>query len=205
MRELFQKYFKIHMGNTRMARIYFRANHPIVPTLLFGGMAVGFIFLVQNQRPFSRLGLLAVLLAGVWLWSLVEYTLHRFIFHYTPKTEPWRTLFSGLHLEHHRDTQNPGLILAPPTAGLIYSVLIFGILFAMTWNWALSLILLAGIDFGYVFYEWVHFGVHQFNWNRGLLGYYKRYHFHHHFQKSNEGFGVTSPLWDHVFKTPRGA
>lgn len=196
-----KKYFKLHTGNSRMEKIYFRANHPIVPTLMFGGMAAGFVLLVQSFRPFTVVGLSAALLLGIFLWTLVEYTLHRFFFHYTPKKEPWRTIFSSLHLEHHRDTQNPGLILAPPTAALIYSVLIFGILYAVTWNWALSFLILAGIDLGYIFYEWVHFGVHRFNWNRGLWGFYKRYHFHHHFEQPTEGFGVTSPLWDFFFKT----
>jgi sterol desaturase/sphingolipid hydroxylase (fatty acid hydroxylase superfamily) len=200
-----EKYFKIHTGPSRIEKIAFRANHPIVPTLLFGTMAIGFVLLAQRHHPFSVTGLLAALGTGVLLWTLVEYALHRFFFHYSLKTEPWRTLFSSLHLEHHRDTQDPGLILAPPTAALTYSALIFTILYGVTWNWALALLLLAGIDLGYIFYEWVHYGVHQFNWSRGLLGYYKRNHFHHHFTQPKEGFGVTSPIWDHIFKTTRRA
>jgi sterol desaturase/sphingolipid hydroxylase (fatty acid hydroxylase superfamily) len=203
MRDLLQKYFKIHTGHTRMAKLYFRANHPIVPTLLFGGMAAGYLFLVQAYHPFAMTGLLGTMALGLFLWTFVEYSLHRFFFHYTPKKEPWRTIFSSLHLEHHRNTQDPGLILAPPTAAIIYSVLIFTTLFLLTWHWTLSLLMLAGINVGYIGYEWVHYGVHQFNWNRGLLGYYKRYHFHHHFQQPTEGFGVTSPFWDHIFQTTR--
>ena len=29
----------------------------------------------------------------------------------------------------------------------------------------------------------------------------RRYHYRHHFQQSSRGFGVTSPLWDRVFRT----
>jgi sterol desaturase/sphingolipid hydroxylase (fatty acid hydroxylase superfamily) len=205
MESSWQKYFKIHTGASRIEKIFFRANHPIVPTLLFGTMATGFILLVQKYHPFSLAGLLAAFGFGALLWTLVEYSLHRFFFHFTPQKEPWRTLFSSLHLAHHRDTEDPGLILAPPMAALTYSILIFGILYSVTWNWALSLLFLGGIDIGYIFYEWVHYGVHQFNWNRGLLGYYKRYHFHHHFQQPKEGYGITSPIWDHIFRTTRQA
>jgi sterol desaturase/sphingolipid hydroxylase (fatty acid hydroxylase superfamily) len=201
MKRAWDRYFKIHMGTSRAEQIFFRSNHPIVPSLIFGGMSLGYIFLVQRFHPFTLAGLLGSLGIGVLLWTLVEYSLHRFMFHYSPKREPWRTIFGSLHLEHHRDTQNPGLILAPPTASCIYSLLIFAILFAVTWNWALSLLFLAGINLGYIFYEWIHYGVHCFNWNRGLLGYYKRNHFHHHFKEADKRFGITSPLWDHLFRT----
>jgi dihydroceramide fatty acyl 2-hydroxylase len=29
----------------------------------------------------------------------------------------------------------------------------------------------------------------------------RRYHYRHHFQQSDRGFGVTTPLWDRVFRT----
>lgn len=195
------KYLKIHTGATPMAKVYFRVNHPIIPTVLFGALAATFIWLAQKQHPLSLWGILGGLLGGLFLWTLIEYALHRFVFHFTPKREPWRTLFSSLHLDHHRDTQDPGLIIAPPVVALSDSLIIFGILYLLTWNGPLALLLLAGIDLGYIFYEWVHYGVHQFNWNGGLWGYYKRYHFHHHFQKPAEGYGVTSPLWDLLLKT----
>ena len=29
----------------------------------------------------------------------------------------------------------------------------------------------------------------------------RRYHYRHHFQQADRGFGVTTPLWDRVFHT----
>lgn len=195
------KYFKIHGGKHWTENVFFRVNHPIFPTLLFGSLATVFVITAMKHFAFPWWGLLLGLGGGLLLWTLIEYCLHRFVFHWTQVSEPWRTLFSGLHMSHHRDPKDPGLIIAPPTLALVDSVLIFLILWGLTWNWGIALILMAGIDLGYIFYEWVHFGVHEFKWNHGLFGYYKRYHFYHHFQQPKELYGVTCPLWDSVFKT----
>jgi len=35
----------------------------------------------------------------------------------------------------------------------------------------------------------------------GYAKYIKRYHMQHHYKTPNARFGVSSPLWDKVFKT----
>ncbi len=198
---MFGKYFKIHTGEHWAKKLAFRVSHPVIPTLIFLSLATTFICLAQAHFHFSLALLVTGLAIGIFLWTFIEYIMHRFVFHLTKVKEPWRSLFSELHIAHHRDTEDPGLIIAPPVVTLVDSVFIFLILWGVTWNWGFALVLLAGIDLGYIFYEWAHFGAHEFNWKRGPLGYMRRHHLYHHFKKPSEAFGVTVPLWDIFFGT----
>jgi sterol desaturase/sphingolipid hydroxylase (fatty acid hydroxylase superfamily) len=38
---------------------------------------------------------------------------------------------------------------------------------------------------------------------RGVWRWLKQYHLRHHYQDDQAGYGVSSPLWDYVFKTTR--
>ena len=61
----------------------------------------------------------------------------------------------------------------------------------------------AGLVAFYVVYEWLHRSEHT----HGGVGPYgrwaRRHHFHHHLVDARTNFGVTSPLWDLVFRTYR--
>lgn len=196
-------FFKIHTGTHWTEKVFFRVSHPIFPTVLFGALGTLFIWIAQSTHHYSLWVLPAAFTVGLFLWTVIEYILHRFVFHWTSVKEPWKTLFSGLHMAHHRDTKDPSLIIAPPTLAIIDTVFFFLVLWGLTWSWGLTLIIIAGIYGGYIFYEWVHFGSHEYNWNHGLLGYLKKYHLRHHFRYPNELFGVTQPLWDNLLGTHR--
>jgi len=47
----------------------------------------------------------------------------------------------------------------------------------------------------------VHYRVHVGDANRGWIARQRRMHFHHHFRNSKQSFGVTTPIWDYIFKT----
>ncbi len=48
--------------------------------------------------------LVLLLLVGVFIWTLVEYVLHRFLFHFIPPGDSafWITLHFFLHGQHHK-------------------------------------------------------------------------------------------------------
>ena len=62
---------------------------------------------------------------------------------------------------------------------------------------------MTGIWFGFLYYEYVHYRVHITAGNAGLLARQRRTHFHHHFANPEQCFGVTTPLWDYVFRTSK--
>lgn len=182
-------------------RLFFRFAHPVSPTLLFGPLALLLFVLSYDLQVRSWFSASALVLGGVLVWTLIEYVLHRFIFHLVQVKEPWRTMASGLHMDHHRDTEVKNLIIAPPLVSLLFSLPIFAILLAFTWSLSTALMLHAGVLIGYIAYEWCHYGAHQYNSSFPLFRYLKRYHLQHHFKHPQGTFGVTTPMWDYLFGT----
>jgi len=180
-------------------RLFFRFAHPLSPTLTFGPLAVILFLLSYDLQARSWLSTGALLLGGVLIWTLIEYVLHRFVFHLVQVKEPWKTIASGLHMAHHRDTEVKELVIAPPVVSLLFSIPIFLILLAFTWNVSTALMLHVGVLVGYIGYEWCHYGAHQYTPKTSLARYLKRYHLQHHFKHPNGSFGVTTPMWDYVF------
>ena len=153
---------------------------------------------------------------GVFVWTLLEYVLHRFLFHID--LEKLRNLVGGhttqlgklltithfcMHGVHHSMPCDPLRLVFPPVLsgmilGFIYGGLRIISLFPVKW----IDIVVSGILFGYTLYDTMHYMLH---YHRDIkIGYFltmKRYHMHHHFRDSGRGFGITSKLWDSCFAT----
>ena len=139
---------------------------------------------------------------GVLLWSLIEYLMHRFLFHPNHRIDSLQRLADGLHGIHHRKPRDPREILASATTSIPPSLLILGLLWIATGSLLTIAGVMTGVWAGFLYYEWVHYRVHTTN-AAGLLDWHRRRHFHHHFVDDTACFGVTSPLWDIVFGTLR--
>ena len=177
----------MHQLVVRLSRT--RVNYWLEPAL---DTALGAALLAEGLRhdvP-GRTALLLVLL-GLFVFSFMEYVVHRWMFHGPP--QPMAT---G-HAAHPREPRGyealpffvPALVLAAVT-GL-----------CALWMPAPDAWLLAsGIAFGYVAYGIGHFMIHHRRFRHPLLRKWAaRHHIHHHHPERN--FGVTSPLWDAVLGT----
>jgi sterol desaturase/sphingolipid hydroxylase (fatty acid hydroxylase superfamily) len=144
-------------------------------------------------------------LVGVFFWTFAEYTIHRFVFHYDPKSERVAKVWFMFHGVHHVQPQLKTRLVMPPVisipgAILFYFIyyLIFGKLLAAP-QWVDPIF--AGFLTGYLAYDMIHYATHHFPMRSGVLKYLKRYHMLHHFKTPQARFGVSSPLWDVVFGT----
>ena len=137
---------------------------------------------------------------GLLLWSLIEYGLHRFVFHWTPEHPTLRGVMAEFHLVHHARPRDPTRILARPQTTLPLSATILGIIYAITASPVATVGVTVGVWAGFLYYEWVHYRVHISSSVLGLDAHRRR-HFSHHFVDDTASFGVTSPLWDFVFWT----
>lgn len=142
---------------------------------------------------------------GIFLWTLSEYLLHRFVFHFKPRNPTQERivyLFHGIH--HHQPQCKTRLVMPPvvsiPLAALFYGVfaLILGPLLGIP-HWLAPLV--AGFSTGYLVYDLTHYATHHFKMTSGWARYLKRYHLKHHYKTPDMRFGVSSPLWDIVFGT----
>ncbi|MEZ4236329.1 MAG: sterol desaturase family protein [Myxococcota bacterium] len=134
--------------------------------------------------------------AGVLVWTLLEYLLHRFVFHEQvlgrrPAVE---------HAEHHARVS----WFAPWSAKLGLAAVVLPVLSALAWlvgGAGVGVPLVASVVASWLGYEALHRAIHVVA-PRGPYGRWaRRHHLHHHFRNPRANHGVTTPLWDAVFGT----
>ena len=139
---------------------------------------------------------MAGFVGGLVGWTLLEYAIH-FWFGHLPKG---RILISSEHLKHHSD------ILYFTPLGLkirgavpVLAVLLFVVGGALGLSAGLGCV--AAVSLGWTTYEWLHQSIHV-NGPRGPYSRWAaRHHLSHHFNRPNSNHGVTTPIWDLVFRT----
>ncbi|XP_074325878.1 dihydroceramide fatty acyl 2-hydroxylase FAH2-like [Apium graveolens] len=141
-----------------------------------------------------------MIVTGIFIWTLMEYTLHRFLFHIYTKSYWTNTLHYLLHGCHHKHPQDGLRLVFPPTATAILLVPLWNLVkLAATPSTTPGLV--GGGLFGYVLYDMTHYYLHHGQPTSEVPRYLKRYHLNHHFRIQTMGFGITSSLWDRVFGT----
>ncbi|WP_449436451.1 sterol desaturase family protein [Pedobacter steynii] len=85
------------------------------------------------------LGFLGHFLLGLFIWTLTEYVLHRFVFHFYPKSE-WgkriHFIFHGVHHDYPNDAQR---LVMPPSASIPLALAFF-----FLFKWLLAPAMLEG-------------------------------------------------------------
>jgi len=171
---------------------------------IFPSLSLALILFTRNASGTYRFSdLLWLVPVGLLIWTVLEYFFHRVLFH-THFRRPWlREIVNRSHLSHHAAPRDPKQILVIPSFGLVVSAAIYPILFVLTRNLFTASGIISGIWLGFLYYEAVHYRVHVSLSDSPLLRYQRRAHFYHHFSNPHSCYGVTSPLWDHVFRSYR--
>ena len=177
-----------------------RALKQFIPLYIYAAVAFFLCFLASGKE-LSTLKIVLLLSAGFLSWSLIEYALHRFIFHYDARSRWGRKLLYEAHISHH---DNPD-VMSRHFASLLLSAPIATAYWLIAWiatgSIAMASYLFVGMAAGYISYQWVHFQCHHGRSHLRVLKYLRRYHLLHHYQTPDLRFGVTSPLLDLVFGT----
>jgi 4-hydroxysphinganine ceramide fatty acyl 2-hydroxylase len=180
---------------------FFSHVHPATPAILFGPVILLMLYLSFAQKQLSVLAVFVFFVVGVLSWTLLEYVIHRYAFHYAPKTRWGKMLHFIMHGVHHDYPNDATRLVMPPVISIPLAV-VFYIVFVLTLG-RFAPAALAGFGFGYVCYDTIHYATHHFAMKRGVWRWLKQYHLRHHYQDDHAGYGVSSPLWDYVFKTTR--
>jgi 4-hydroxysphinganine ceramide fatty acyl 2-hydroxylase len=171
---------------------------------MFPFIAILLLYATFSAEPRRRYGdLLWLFPLGVLIWTLLEYGLHRFIFHIQVaiRNQRIRDLINASHLGHHAAPRDPTKLLVHPSYGMVISAVLLGIIYLVAGSLSAAAGVLSGVWAGFLHYEAVHYRVHFNLSNSGLIVRRRRLHFYHHFTNNKRCFGVTSPLWDYVFRT----
>jgi len=151
--------------------------------------------------------------SGIFWWTLVEYVLHRFIFHLHPFENKnsyssiltdnsfYITFHFLLHGQHHKVPFDKGRLVFPVVPAAIL-VLIFRSIFHHLSGHDTGEALIAGGIFGYVCYDMIHYYTHYGSIKKDTwLDRIRKYHIEHHFVDPNKGYGISTSFWDYPFQT----
>lgn len=137
-------------------------------------------------------------IGGALFWSLFEYLMHRHVFHMIVDNERGRKFVYTMHGVHHEYPRDRERLFMPPLPSLLLASLIFiGMHALMGWY---ALAVFPGFLFGYLMYGSMHYAIHSFAPPSWLKALWRNHHLHH-YKYPQKGFGVSSVLWDVVFRT----
>ncbi len=174
--------------------------HPALPPLLYLPLIGVLLYIAIGPKDLGVGKVALVFAGGLAFWTLLEYILHRFVFHWQPDTDLGRKLHFTIHGVHHDYPHDPLRLVMPPSVSIPLAVGFFGLFYLVLGpNWSLPAF--CGMMIGYLFYDMAHYHVHHHRAKNSLSLALRRYHYRHHFQQSDRAYGVSSPIWDRVFRT----
>jgi sterol desaturase/sphingolipid hydroxylase (fatty acid hydroxylase superfamily) len=183
---------------------YLTKTHPLVIWGMYLPMQAFMLYFSVTKLSFTVLETTLVFMAGMFSWSLFEYTIHRFVFHFFAESERARKIVYVIHGNHHEYPRDKERLFMPPVPSLLLAVIVFSTMYLFAHLVGESVYVFAffpGFLMGYLIYGSMHYAIHAWNppfkWMKPLW----RNHHLHHYKNVELGFGVSSTLWDHVFGT----
>lgn len=172
---------------------------PLTPLCLFTPIVIGFSYFSIQHHPISLF--LINFILGLFLWTFIEYGLHRFIFHFNYNAQNLiaKKFFFLMHGIHHAYPRDSTRLVLPPVFSLVAASLVYSLFYLVFGKYCDAIY--PGTILGYIIYDLTHYAVHHYNSKNKLFQYLKRYHLSHHFVDNDKGFGVSTPLWDYIFRT----
>jgi len=139
---------------------------------------------------------------GNIIWTFLEYTMHRFIFHldyYLPDNRGAITLHFLMHGIHHYLPMDRLRLVMPPVLFTALSTPFTQLGHAL-FPPSIANGIISGAFTFYVLYDCMHYALHHTKLPE-YMREMKKYHLAHHYKNFELGFGVTSKMWDYVFST----
>lgn len=137
----------------------------------------------------------ALFIAGLFTWTLIEYVFHRFLGHVWIKNP-----FGREHTRHHREyeyfaptAEKARIATFTITAITLAGWPVVGAGLAFTYS--------MGIVVAYLGYEWFHRQLHVSAPTTAWGRWARRNHFAHHHRDPRMNHGVTVGFWDVLFGT----
>lgn len=170
---------------------------PVSPIIAF--IPIIFYFFYHGALSLSWWQVLPAYAFGVLQWTLLEYTMHRFVFHYQPKSKWGQRVHFYIHGVHHDYPRDATRLVLPLPTSLPLAVLFYG-LFKLAYG-SYHEMIFSGLLSGYLAYDCLHYAFHHFAMKNPVANYLKAYHLKHHFIDHDAAYGVSTPLWDFIFRT----
>lgn len=147
----------------------------------------------------SLAGALGLFAAGMAGWTLFEYAMHRYLFHWNSRVPLFEKFVFLMHGNHHEDPNDRLRNLMPPIVSIPIASSVWGLCVLLldapgTW-------VFLGYITGYVIYDLTHYACHQWPMKGRLAFMLKRHHMRHHHAGQHGNYAITALFWDSVFGT----
>lgn len=167
-------------------------------TFYFLLAAAATIYYSDTFNP-SLLPDILIFIAGMIFFTLIEYIIHRFIFHFHVTSKKQSEIQYSIHGVHHQFPKDKDRLVMPPVISIVLAVG-FYFLFRQIFS-AQGLMFFAGFSAGYSVYLIIHYAVHKFHPPKNFFRFWWKHHSLHHYYSNEASFSVSFPLWDFLFGT----
>jgi 4-hydroxysphinganine ceramide fatty acyl 2-hydroxylase len=172
--------------------------HFLVPVFIFVPVILVSTYLALFVKQIGIIAYIEYFIIGLFVWSFVEYIMHRFVFHYVPKNKFGLRLHFIFHGVHHDYPSDAKRLVLPPSVSIPLATIFYFLFNAiLPANYVFGFF--PGFILGYLFYDISHYAIHHFNFKGNIWKKIKQHHMLHHYQSPDKGYGVSSPLWDKIF------
>ncbi len=177
--------------------------HPIVPLILWTPVCGWLFYRAIVIKGLGPVDMITWAFLGLFIWTLSEYVLHRYLFHYPAKSALGKRLIYLFHGIHHDQPDDATRLVMPP----VPAILLMGLLYGFFSLFIPSLYIEAFMGFfavGYLTYDYIHYATHHFSMKSKVGSYLRKYHLRHHHSKEASKYGVSNPMWDYIFGSVNG-
>jgi len=179
---------------------FFSKVHPAVPFIFYIPITAG-LMVYGLATGLTSWAMAAAFFALGWLtWDLMEYWIHRGLFHWEGNGPVTRKLHDILHGYHHRYPDDPKRLVMPLGA----SIPLAGVIGWGLWLFHrpdVTLPVFCGVIAGYLFYDFTHWSTHyrdpKTSWGRAI----RSHHMAHHFADPTRNFGISHRWIDFIIGT----
>ncbi|MDU0369773.1 sterol desaturase family protein [Hymenobacter endophyticus] len=192
-----------HKGSARLFEnpVLERLTHTHIagPLSIFFAVAAVSLYYSLSRGLLTGLSAFGLFLGGWFLFTLVEYLMHRFLYHMNTDT-PGKAKFQyTMHGVHHEFPKDKTRLAMPPILTVFVASLLFFIFRFTLGNAGFGV--LAGFVFGYALYLFVHYAIHVYAPPKNFLKFWWHHHAMHHYRQDEVAFGVSTTIWDHIVGT----
>jgi len=154
---------------------------------------------INNDIKFS---LFPLMVFGFLSWCLVEYLLHRFLFHMKTSSIGMNAFHFMLHGYHHVAPMDPFRLTFPPIPALLVGAILYTVVSAF-FGIGSTFGILSGLTVGYILYDLEHYALHHSSFLNSISYYkkMKRHHLYHHYKNDSANFGISTMIFDTVFNS----
>ncbi|MEZ0612209.1 sterol desaturase family protein [Fibrella sp. WM1] len=172
-------------------------THILVPIGMWLVLSVFLGWYAFTYTDMSTGYIVALFGMGLFVFTIFEYVLHRYLYHLEPTTPRRAKIQYTFHGVHHEYPKDKTRLAMPPALAIFVAGAFFALFFVLIGEAAYAFF--PGFLVGYSGYLAVHFIVHAYAPPKNFFKQLWINHSVHHYKNPESNYGVSTPIWDYVF------